>query len=330
VTLAVMLATGLLAAAPSPAQDIRFFRLGSGATGSASFAIGGLITGIISNPPGSRECDRGGSCGVPGMIAVAQATAGAVDNVEKIGKGQLDGGLIQADIAYWAYYGAGIYTPAGAIHELRAVANLYADVMHLVVRADSPINSVADLRGKRVALGEPGSGSLVNAQVILKAFHIDEADLQPSYGMLGQALDRMVAGDLDALFLASPAPTGDIADLAQKLPVRLVAIAGPEIDQLRASASLFGGAVIPAELYKGVAQPVATVATAVMLVVSAKVDDDTVYGITRALWHKNSRAVLDNGPPEAKRIQLQDALAGVPVPLHPGAERYYREVKLIE
>src|SRR5438552_3422116 len=154
-----LLLSALLATLPAFSQDIRFFRLGTGATGSVNFAIGGLITGIISNPPGSRECDRGGSCGVPGMIAVAQASAGSVDNVEKIGKGQLDGGLTQADVAYWAYYGAGLYTPAGAIHDLRAIANLYRDLMHLVVRADSPIQSVADLKGKRVALGEPGSGS---------------------------------------------------------------------------------------------------------------------------------------------------------------------------
>src|SRR5258708_5171489 len=219
--------TLVLSTALALAQDIRFFRLGTGATGSVNFAIGGLITGIISNPPGSRDCDRGGSCGVPGMIAVAQASAGSVDNVEKIGKGQLDGGLTQADIAFWAYYGAGLYTPAGAIHELRAVAGLYRDIVHLVVRADSPIASVADLRGKRVALGEPGSGSLVNAQVVLKAFHLDEADLQPSYLRIGQALDRMLTGEIDAFFLASPAPTGAIADLAQKLPVRLVPIARP-------------------------------------------------------------------------------------------------------
>ncbi|MBI1778257.1 MAG: TAXI family TRAP transporter solute-binding subunit [Proteobacteria bacterium] len=328
--LLLVLAALWLPALAVSAQDIRFFRIGTGPIGGANFAIGGLLAGAISNPPGSRECERGGSCGVPGLIAVAQATAGSVENVEKIGKGQLDGGLTQADIAFWAYYGAGLYTPAGAIHELRAVANLYADFVHLVVRADSPINTVADLRGKRVSLGEPGSGTLVDAQMVLRAFRIEEASLQPSYLRVGESLDRMLAGELDALFQVGGVPTADIAELAQRLPVRLVPIAGPEIDALRASQPFFTEATIPQDAYKGVSQPVATIATGALFVVSSKVDDDTVFGIAKALWHKNTRAVFDNGPPEAKRIQLGNALSTVPIPLHPGAERYYREAKLLE
>jgi TRAP transporter TAXI family solute receptor len=93
---------------------------------------------------------------------------------------------------------------------------------------------------------------------------------------------------------------------------------------------LFQGAVIPPDIYKGVNLPTVTIGVGVLLVISAKVDDDTAYGIARALWHKNTRGVFDNGPPEAKRIRVENAVAGVPIPLHPGAERYYREYKVIE
>jgi TRAP transporter TAXI family solute receptor len=312
------------------AQDIRYFRLGIGPSNSTSYLIGELIAGAISNPPGSRECEKGGSCGVPGLIAVAQSTVGSVGNVEAIGRGNLEGAIVQADVAFWAYYGAGIYTPAGAIRDLRAVANLFRDSIHLVARADSGIASVADLKGKRVAMGEPGSGTLVDAQLLVKAYGLKEADMRPAYLKTGQAIDQMVEGKLDALFLVGLAPSQEIAELAERLPILLVPIAGPEVDELRRTTPFFIEVSIPAGLYPGVDKKTATLGIGALLVVPAKVADDTVYGITRALWHKSTRTTLDAGHPQGKQIQLESALQGVPIPLHPGAERYYRELKLID
>ena len=110
--------------APLLAQDVRFFRIGTGATSGTYFSIGGLIANVISNPPGSRACDRGGSCGVPGLIAVAQSTQGSVENVKAIIDGQLESALAQADVAYWAYHGTGMFREQGPSRGLRAIAHL--------------------------------------------------------------------------------------------------------------------------------------------------------------------------------------------------------------
>lgn len=311
-------------------QDIRFFRLGTGPSNGTSYPIGEMIAGAISNPPGGRECEKGGSCGVPGLIAVAQSTAGSVGNVEAIGKGTLDGAIVQADVAFWAYYGAGIYTPGGAIRELRAVANLYRDSIHLVARADAGVGSVADLRGKRVAMGEPGSGTLVDAQLVIKAFGLKEADMRPAYLKTDQAIDQMVEGKLDALFLVGLAPSPEIAELADRLPIRIVPITGAEIEELRKTTPFFVETAIPGGLYKGADQPTPTLGIGALMVVSAKVTEETVYGIARALWHKSTRAILDSGHAAGKRIHLESALHGVPIPLHAGAVRYYREVKMMD
>ena len=119
--------------AASWSQDVNFFRIGTGATAGTYFPVGSIIASAISNPPGSRECERGGSCGVPGLIAVAQSTSGSVDNVEGIANGTLESGFSQADIAYWAYTGTQIYRTRGAVPKLRAIANLFPESVHLVV-----------------------------------------------------------------------------------------------------------------------------------------------------------------------------------------------------
>ena len=123
--LMAFLASCLLLTSVSHAEDVRFFRIGTGGVAGTYYPIGGLIAGIISNPPGSRPCDKGGSCGVPGLIASAQSSNGSVANVEAVSKGQLDSAFTQSDIAFWAYTGTGIYEGKERVDNLRAIAGLY-------------------------------------------------------------------------------------------------------------------------------------------------------------------------------------------------------------
>ena len=109
----------------APAQEMRFFRIGTGGVAGTYYPIGGLIADIISSPPGARPCDKGGSCGVPGLVAIAQSSNGSVANVDAIKSGELESGFVQSDIAYWAYTGTGIYEGQGKVENLRAIANLY-------------------------------------------------------------------------------------------------------------------------------------------------------------------------------------------------------------
>lgn len=316
--------TGLAAS-----QEIAFFRIGTGSTGGTYFPVGGLIASLISNPPGSRPCDRGGSCGVDGLIAVAQSTQGSVENIDAISEGRLESGLVQADIAYWAFHGSGPYAEKGPVSDLRVIANLYPEALQIVVRRDSGIAGVRDLAGKRVSLGEEASGTLVDALIVLGAYGLDEDDLVPFYLNPGPSNDMMVAGELDAYFLVAGTPTNVIMDLGQQIDIDLLPIDGEEAAALIAEYPFFAMHLVPALTYPGTLE-IRTLSVGAQWAVSAAVPDDLVYGITRALWHENSRRLLDAGHPKGRLIRPQSALHGLGIPLHPGAARYYEEIGALE
>ncbi len=306
------------------AQDITFFRIGTGSTGGTYFPIGGIIASAISKPPGSRECDSGGSCGVPGLIAVAQSTEGSVANVMGIAEGQLESGFSQADISYWAYNGEGAFKKTGAITNLRTVANLFSESMHLVARRGSGINSVEDLRGKRVSLDREGSGPRVDALLVLKAYGVEIHDLKVESLSLGAAADRLRDGELDAVFMIAGTPANAIVNLADDALITLVPLDGPNADKLREAYPFFAKDRIPAGTYFNTSAT-DTLSVGAQWLVSADVPDELVYKITRALWHPSTRQLLDGGHPKGKKISVATALDGLVVPIHPGARRYYSE-----
>jgi len=308
---------------------MRFFRIGTGSTSGSYFPVGGVIAGAISNPPGSRECDKGGSCGVPGLLAVAQSTQGPLDNIALMSKGTLDAGLVQADLAYWAYNGLGPVPSNDAARELRAVANLYPEMIHVVVRAASDIQGIRDLKLRRVSLGEQGSGTLVNARAVLEAYGMTELDVVPMYLQPGPAADLLDKDGLDAFFVNAGAPTAAISELARATPVRLLSIAGGEREALLRKFPFLSPRIIPGGTYEGVAG-VETLSVGVQLLVNAKVDDKTVYGIAKALWHPTTEKLWENAGPLAKSIKLETALDGLALPLHPGAEQFYLEKKMLK
>ena len=193
------------------AQSPNFFRIGTGGTAGTYYPIGGLIANAISNPPGSRACTEGGSCGVPGLVATAVASNGSVANINGITSGQMESGFTQSDVAYWAYTGTGVYEGKPKVADLRLIANLYPETIHLVARKGANIKSVADLKGKRVSLDEPGSGTLVDARIILAAYGITEKDIKPEYLKPNQAGDKMRDGGLDAFFFVGGYPAGAIS-----------------------------------------------------------------------------------------------------------------------
>jgi TRAP transporter TAXI family solute receptor len=324
--LAAGLTAGLTGAAL--AQDLRFFRIGTGTTGATYFPIGGLIANAISNPPGSRPCERGGSCGVPGLIAVAQATSGSVENLSLMAAGTLESAMSQADIAFWAHTGTGLYEGEPPMTGLRAIANLYPETVHLVVRADSGIDSVDDLAGRVVSLGDEGSGTLVEARAILGAYGLDEGDVEARYLRPGPAADRLAEGGIDAFFIVAGQPVPAVADVAARVPVRLVELAGPEAGGRGLEFPFFVETEIAEGVYPGV--PAArTLAVGAQWLVRADVDEELVHGITSALWHPSTRRLLAGGHPRGAEIVPGNALTGLAVPLHPGAERYYREAGLL-
>jgi uncharacterized protein len=305
-------------------QDIRFFRIGTGGVAGTYYPIAGMISYAISNPPGSRPCESGGSCGPAGLVVIAQSANGSVANVRGIQQGSLESGFVQSDIAYWAYTGTGTFTGDKPSQDLRAIANLYPESLHVVVRKDSGIRKIRDLIGKRVSIDEPGSGTLIDAELVLNEYGISQHDIELEYLKPGVAIERVRQHQLDAFFVVAGYPARAISDLAGDTDIILLPIDGELADALVARHRFFSRDDVPAGTYQGV-ERTETVSVGAQWLVASSVDEEMVYQITRSLWHENSRKLLDSGHAKGKHILLQTALDGVTVPLHPGAKRYYVE-----
>lgn len=327
---ALVAATRLLIAAclgfgaqSAVAQDVSFFQIGTGATGGTAFAVGSVIAGALSTPPGSVPCEDGGPCGVPGMVAVALTTKGSVDNVERLAAGTINAALVDADVVYWAYHGTGLFEGRPPMSGLRAIANLYPAVVHIVVPADSAVQSPADLTGLRVAVGEPGSGSQLTAKTVLSAFGVDFADLGLLEIRPGPAADLLARDGLDALVVTGGVPITTVTDLAKRRAVRILPIDGTVGEDLTSFAPFLTRAAIPPKKYKDVPRTV-SIAVGVQLIVSTAAEPDMIEAITRALWHDRSLGLYAKGPLEVVRPTLDQARTGIAIPLHEGARRYYR------
>jgi hypothetical protein len=294
----------------------QFFRIGTGGTAGTYYPVGGMIANAVSQPGK--------------LVATAQASNGSLANVTAVAGGSLEAGLSQSDVATWAYTGTGAFEGKPKITDLRMIANLYPESIHLVVKKNSGIKSVADLKGKRVALDEPGSGTLVDARLVLAAFGVKESDIKPEYIKPNQAGDKLKDGSLDAFFFVGGAPAGAIAELASSgAGIELLPLSGPQADALRKSNPFFAVDNIPANTYKDV-PGVQTLAVGAQLVTSAKVDAETVYQVTKAMYSDATQKTLQAGHAKGKYITKENAVQGVGIPFHPGAERFYKEAGLIK
>jgi TRAP transporter TAXI family solute receptor len=308
--LALGTAFGALAALGGPAwAQQKFFRIGTGGTGGTYYPIGGLIGNTIST-------DK--------INVSAVATNGSVANVNGIVGGSMESGFSQADVNFWAFTGTGIYEGKPKVEELRAIANLYPESVHIVMKKGLGAKSVADLKGKRVSLDEPGSGTLVNAKAILAAYGLSEKDIKPEYLKQQQCAEKLKDGSLDAYFQTTGFPQGTLTELAATNGFELLPLAGAEAEKLQAQYTFFAKDEIPAGVYKDVAG-VKTLSVGAQWVTSAKIDADLVYEITKALWSDKTRAALDAGHAKGKAIRKETALAGLGIPLHAGAEKFYKE-----
>jgi TRAP transporter TAXI family solute receptor len=309
-------ATAAVLAFAGAAHAQQFFRIGTGGTAGTYYPVGGAIANAVSQP---------------GKIVVtAQASNGSVANVTAIAGGQMESGFSQSDVATWAQKGTGLYEGKPNVPGLRLIANLYPESVHVVVRKGAGVKSVADLKGKRVALDEPGSGTLVNARAILAAYGLKEADLKPEYIKPNQAGDKLKDGSLDAFFFTGGAPAGAIAELASAGGgIDILPIEGAAAEALKKSSPFFSDDVIAADTYKGVGQ-VKTLAVGAQWVTSDKADANTVYEITKALFSDAAQKALAAGHAKGKFITKENAVKAAGIPFHPGAEKFYKEAGLLK
>lgn len=323
-----VLGVGLAALAVRGAQadeaPAKFFRIGTGGVAGTYYQVGGLIANAISSPPGSRPCDRGGSCGVPGLVAIVQSSEGSSDNIRQVLAGSLESGFAQADTAAQALARAGAFAATAGTERLRAIAQLYRESLHLVVAAGSGIEAVADLRGRRLAIDRPGSGTALEARALLAAAGLDDAALTIVEEGPADALPMLAAGELDGFVMVAGWPAPAVEEAVVDQGARLVALDQPVIERLVRENAYLGHDLIPFQTYPGI-PAIATVSVPALWLTVQEQPDELVFAICAALFHPTSRALFAAGHPQARQIGTQRAAEVVPLALHPGAERWYRE-----
>jgi hypothetical protein len=240
-------------------------------------------------------------------------------------RGSLESGFVQSDIAYWAYTGTGTFKGETPFRKLRAIANLYPESIHVVTRKDADIRTIRDLIGKRVSLDEPGSGTLIDAELVLSVYGISKHDIIVEYMKPGLAIERMKDDKLDAFFTVAGYPARAVAELAEDTGIRILSVDGPEADQLVSRYRFFSRDYIPGGVYSGVSR-VETVSVGAQWLVASSMNEEMIYQITKTLWNQHSRKLLDNGHSKGRHITLETAMHGIAVPLHPGARRFYDEI----
>jgi uncharacterized protein len=296
------------------------FQIATGMTEGVYFPVGQTIAGLISHPLGVGRCDTAMVCGPAGVILSARTSEGSTDNLRSVNQGLVDSGFADGDAIAAAVAGRGAFRRSA--RHLRVIAALFPEEAHLVVAAKSGIQSVDDLRGRRVLMGLPNSASLLRARAILAAYRIrvrEVASDEPGAQMLKN--DKV-----DAYFAVAGVPLDSIRDLLAQHAARLVPINGEGRDRLLQMEPQLSAATIPAGAYPGTGT-VETVSTRAYWVTRDSEPDALIYGLVRALFNPANRGALAASHPSAREIGLNIAATNPPAPLHPGAARFYRELE---
>ncbi len=313
------------------AQAPQFFRIGTGAAGGTYYPIGGILANAISCPPGAPCNAAGATDGVPGLVAVAVATQGSIQNVNLIQSGNAESAFSQSDVTHWAFTGTGLFEGRPKLERLRFIAHLFPEHIHAVVRKDSPIRSFGDLRGRRIAVGLQASGARIGSEMILEANGM-RAGREYTAEFLNQAqgTERMQDRALDATFTVVGYPAAAFTEFCNRTGCRILPIAGAEAQRVIERAPFYGTGTIPRTAYEGLEADIPTLTVGAIWLVRDSVPDETVYQVTRALWSETTRGLLDRGHAKGREIVREGALTGRGVvPFHPGAERYYREAGVL-
>lgn len=261
--------------------------------------------------------------------ANARSTGASVFNCRAIGQGQLQMGFTQNNIAYYAYKGEGVQAFEGKpVENLRGLAVLYPEVIHILARKEANIKSPADFKGKRVYVGDIGSGTEQDAKNILAAYDVTFDDLKSAVrGSAGSAVNLLRDGQIDAMFYTVGVGASAITEAAQTAPITLVPIDKDEISKLHDKFAFYTGITIPGGTYPKMDDDVSTITLKATLVASADLPDEAVYEFMNTVFNKKLDTFYSDiqNPNLKKYFKVEDALDGMPIPVHPGAIKFFEE-----
>jgi len=289
----------------------RFVTIGTGGTAGTYFPLGGALAEIWNK-------------NIKGMNANATSTGASAANIAMLKEAKVDVIFVQNDAAFYAMNDLESYK-GKAMPEIRGMASLYDETCQLVALADSKIKSVGDLKGKRVSVGAAGSGVEANARQILEAGGLTYNDIKVQYLSFAESASNLKDGNIDAAFNTAGAPTAAIQDLAASKKIVLVPIDGAVGDALMKKWAFYTPTKIPGGTYNGVDADVMTVSVKSMLCVSEKADPKLVYEMLKTMFANGDRLAASHK--KGADIKLATAVDGMSVPLHAGAEKFYKENK---
>ncbi|MCE1159266.1 MAG: TAXI family TRAP transporter solute-binding subunit [Spirochaetia bacterium] len=301
----------LLVAAGALGAQQKFITIGTGGTAGTYYPLGGAMADIWNK-------------NIARMNATAQSTGASAANINLLSDGKIDVAIIQNDVGYYALHGIELFKDK-VNPDLRGMTCLYNETVQLIALESSGIKSVYDLKGKKVSVGAAGSGVEANARQILEAAGLSYADIRVQYLSFAESANNLKDGNIDAAFTTAGFPVAAISDLAVSKKSVLVPVDKEVLAKLMAKWSFYAPTVVPANTYNGITTDTPTVAVKAMLAVSAKLDANLVYEMLKTMFANGPRLVAAHA--QGANIKLATALEGMSLPLHPGADKFFKENK---
>ena len=300
-------------AAAGGGAEQQFLTIATGGSSGPYYTIGGAMAKVYKDKLGYN--------------ASVQSTGASVENINLIKSKKADLAFVMSDVTTFAYEGQENFKEGGAIKDLRAMAGLYLNYVQIVTLKDRNIQSVYDLKGKRVGVGAPNSGVEVNARMVLAGHGITYDDIKADYLSYAEAIEQLKNNNIDAAFVTSGLPNATVIDLSTTKDVAIVPIKPEDVAKMQEQYPFFVSAEIPAGVYNN-EQPIQTAAIRNILLLRGDLSDDQAYKLTKTFFEE--LPALQAAHNAANEIDVKEAGKNLVVPLHPGAEKYYKEVGALD
>lgn len=297
----------------SNALDGEFITVLTGGSSGVYYPLGGTMAKIYQSA---------------GAKANSQSTAASAANATTINQGKAEIGFSMGDTAADAYEGIDSFEEQGAQENLRSIASLYTNYLQIVATKDSGIKTIEDLKGKRVAVGAPASGTEISAKRVLAAYDLTYDDITADYLSFAEGVEGMKNGNVDAVVISSGLPNAGIMELATSKEITIVEIDEDKILEMQEEYPTFYPTIVPGDTYDDMEGDVNTVGVSNVLITHKDVPDDVAYAMTKELFDNIEE--LRNTHNAAKDVKVETALENLPAPLHPGAKKYYDEMGVTE
>lgn len=286
--------------------------LATGGTGGTYYPFGGAIANIWNTK-------------VENMNVTAQATGASAENLRLINKGEAEYAIVQNDVMDYAYNGTDLFA-GEKLANIMTIGTLYPEVVQIAVSKDSGIKSIADFKGKRISVGDAGSGVEFNAKQIMEGYGLTFDDIKKSNLSFKESAEGIQNGTLDGCFVTAGVPNAALQELAFTAGLTLVPVDGEAAKKICEKYGYYTQTTIPGGTYKGTDDDTPALAIKATLAVSSKLDEQTVYEMTKALFENLDE--LATAHAKGKEVSAKAAVTGVSVPFHPGAKKYFKEIGL--